>query len=151
MRLLTFLQTAENQKEITFDAIEKGMQIPADEVESFIIEGEALIYNMNTRWESLHFSRTHEDDPLQDRSFGSKSGDRRYRSAHVHQATLGPTERQARSVEGESIADQSESEYHRGDEKRIGMSGNVLEEFSLWRSVVNTVLSSCHHPLKGDK
>ncbi|CAF4985196.1 unnamed protein product, partial [Rotaria sp. Silwood1] len=38
MRLLTFLQSAENQKEITFDTIEKQMQITADEVESFIIE-----------------------------------------------------------------------------------------------------------------
>ena len=40
MRLLTFLQIAENRKEITFDAIEKEMQINADDVESFIIEGE---------------------------------------------------------------------------------------------------------------
>jgi hypothetical protein len=48
MRLLTFLQTAENQKEITFDAIEKGMQIPADEVESFIIEGNQLIANVSS-------------------------------------------------------------------------------------------------------
>ena len=39
MRLLTFLQIAENQKEMTFEAIEKGMQISTDEVESFIIEG----------------------------------------------------------------------------------------------------------------
>lgn len=38
MRLLTFLQIAENQKEMTFEAIEKGMQISTDEVESFIIE-----------------------------------------------------------------------------------------------------------------
>jgi translation initiation factor 3 subunit M len=39
MRILTFLQSAENQKEVTFDTIEKQMQITADEVESFIIEG----------------------------------------------------------------------------------------------------------------
>ncbi|CAF3583152.1 unnamed protein product [Rotaria sp. Silwood1] len=38
IRLLTFLQTAESQKEITFDAIEKEMQIPSDDIESFIIE-----------------------------------------------------------------------------------------------------------------
>jgi hypothetical protein len=38
MRLLTFLQTAESQKELTFDAIEKEMQIPTDDIESFIIE-----------------------------------------------------------------------------------------------------------------
>ena len=40
MRLLTFLQIAENQKEMSFDAIEKGMHISSDEVESFIIEGQ---------------------------------------------------------------------------------------------------------------
>ena len=40
MRLLTFLQIAENRKEITFDAIETDMQINVDDVESFIIEGE---------------------------------------------------------------------------------------------------------------
>jgi translation initiation factor 3 subunit M len=39
MRLLTFLQIAENQKEMTFEAIEKGMQIPPEDIESFIIEG----------------------------------------------------------------------------------------------------------------
>jgi hypothetical protein len=39
MRLLTFLQTAENQKELIFDAIEKEMQKSVDDIESFIIEG----------------------------------------------------------------------------------------------------------------
>ena len=39
MRLLTFLQNAENQKELTFDSISKEMQIPTDDIESFIIEG----------------------------------------------------------------------------------------------------------------
>jgi len=39
MRVLTFLQSAENQKEVTFDTIQRDMQIPLDEVESFIIEG----------------------------------------------------------------------------------------------------------------
>ncbi|CAF1324283.1 unnamed protein product [Didymodactylos carnosus] len=38
MRLLTFLQTAENQKELTFDMIQNEMQIEQDEVESFVIE-----------------------------------------------------------------------------------------------------------------
>jgi len=46
MRLLTFLQSAEDQKEVTFDAIEKGMQISADEVESFIIEGKRKKQNL---------------------------------------------------------------------------------------------------------
>ncbi len=39
MRVLTFLQSAENQKEVTFDIIQRDMQISLDEVESFIIEG----------------------------------------------------------------------------------------------------------------
>lgn len=39
MRLLTFLQLAENQKELTFDTIVKEMQISSDDIESFIIEG----------------------------------------------------------------------------------------------------------------
>lgn len=39
MRVLTFLQSAENQKEVTFETIEKEMQIPPEDVESFIIEG----------------------------------------------------------------------------------------------------------------
>ena len=101
--------------------------------------------------ESLHFSCANENDPLQDRSFGSKSGDRWHSAAHVHETTLGLVERQAGSVEGESIADQSESGHHRGEQKRFGLSWSVLEEFSLWRSVVNTVLSSCHRSLKGEK
>ena len=43
MRILTFLQSAENQKEMTFDAIQQQMQITPDEVESFIIEGRNLL------------------------------------------------------------------------------------------------------------
>ena len=39
MRVLTFLQSAETQKEMTFDAIQQQMQITPEEVESFIIEG----------------------------------------------------------------------------------------------------------------
>jgi hypothetical protein len=42
MRVLTFLQSAENQKEVTFDTIQRDMQIPLDEVESFIIEGRKI-------------------------------------------------------------------------------------------------------------
>jgi hypothetical protein len=44
MRLLTFLQTAETQKELTFDAIENEMQISPDDIESFIIEGKDLFF-----------------------------------------------------------------------------------------------------------
>lgn len=39
MRVLTFLQSAENQKEMTFEVIQQQMQITPEEVESFIIEG----------------------------------------------------------------------------------------------------------------
>lgn len=39
MRLLTFMQMAEAQKEISFNIIEHEMGIPEDEVESFIIDG----------------------------------------------------------------------------------------------------------------
>jgi len=38
MRVLTFLQSAEYQKEVTFDTIQNQMHIEADEIESFIIE-----------------------------------------------------------------------------------------------------------------
>lgn len=38
MRLLSFMQLAESNPEIPFDVIEKELQIPADEVECFIIE-----------------------------------------------------------------------------------------------------------------
>lgn len=39
MRLLTFMQMAETQKEIPFSVIESELQIKPEEVESFIIEG----------------------------------------------------------------------------------------------------------------
>lgn len=39
MRLLTFMQLAGANPEISFETIEKELQIEADEVESFIIEG----------------------------------------------------------------------------------------------------------------
>lgn len=39
MRLLSFMQLAESNPEISFDVIEKELQINTEEVESFIIEG----------------------------------------------------------------------------------------------------------------
>lgn len=39
MRLLSFMQLAESTPEISFDVIEKELQIDPEEVESFIIEG----------------------------------------------------------------------------------------------------------------
>jgi len=38
MRLLTFMQLAENSSEMTFEQIEQELQLPANEVEAFIIE-----------------------------------------------------------------------------------------------------------------
>lgn len=40
MRILTFMQLAENRTEIDFDTIQKEMDINSDQVESFIIDGE---------------------------------------------------------------------------------------------------------------
>ena len=39
MRLLTFMQMAEGRTEISFDTIQKEMDLQEDEVESFIIDG----------------------------------------------------------------------------------------------------------------
>lgn len=43
MRLLSFMQLAERNPEISFDVIEKELQIKPDDVESFIIEGIHII------------------------------------------------------------------------------------------------------------
>ena len=40
MRLLTFMQMAENKKEIDFETIEKKLRLEPSEVEHFIIDGE---------------------------------------------------------------------------------------------------------------
>ena len=39
MRLLTFMQMAENKKDIDYDSIQKEMDINEDDVEDFIIDG----------------------------------------------------------------------------------------------------------------
>lgn len=39
MRLLTFIQMAENQTEMTFDTLMQELQLNVDDVEGFIIEG----------------------------------------------------------------------------------------------------------------
>lgn len=39
MRLLSFMQLAETNPEISFEAIQKELQLKANEVESFVIEG----------------------------------------------------------------------------------------------------------------
>lgn len=42
MRLLTFMQLAETNPEMSFDTIQEELQINEDEVESFIIDGKLL-------------------------------------------------------------------------------------------------------------
>ena len=39
MRLLTFMQMAENKKDIDYDSIQKEMDLNEDDVEDFIIDG----------------------------------------------------------------------------------------------------------------
>lgn len=47
MRLLTFMQLAEANTEMTFDTIQEELQLPADQVEAFIIDGNfPPTYNM---------------------------------------------------------------------------------------------------------
>jgi translation initiation factor 3 subunit M len=58
MRLLTFLQIAESQKELTFDAVEKQMQIQADDIESFIIEGKYFLFTFQIESISVLAVRT---------------------------------------------------------------------------------------------
>ncbi len=65
MRVLTFLQSAENQKEVTFETIEKEMQIPSDDIESFIIEGEEEKNNVFfCKRDFIYFSCSNENDTL---------------------------------------------------------------------------------------
>jgi len=40
MRVLTFVQIAEGKTELSFDMIEKELQLEPDDVEAFIIDGE---------------------------------------------------------------------------------------------------------------
>ena len=40
MRVLTFVQIAEGKSELSFDTIEKELQLEPDDVEAFIIDGE---------------------------------------------------------------------------------------------------------------
>lgn len=44
MRLLTFMQLAETNPEMSFDTIQEELQINEDEVESFIIDGKLYAY-----------------------------------------------------------------------------------------------------------
>ena len=43
MRLLTFIQMAETQSEMSFELIMQELQLPSEEVEGFVIEGMELI------------------------------------------------------------------------------------------------------------
>lgn len=39
MRILSLMTLAENSKELSFDLLEKELQIETDEIESFVIDG----------------------------------------------------------------------------------------------------------------
>lgn len=43
MRLLTFMQLAEGNTEMSFDTIQKELQIEEDQVEAFIIDGKSRL------------------------------------------------------------------------------------------------------------
>ena len=122
MRILTFLQLAENQKEMSFDSIRDEMQITEEEVESFIIEGrdERLARDSNTFGS---FSCTNENDPLQDRSYRAQGDHSQYGSTHVHQAALAIVEGETRIVEVQSSDDQHQHDDIDGREMK-----NNLEE-----------------------
>lgn len=49
MRLLSFMQIAESNPEISFDVIEKELQIKSGEVENFIIEG--MVFFKPLKWQ----------------------------------------------------------------------------------------------------
>jgi len=46
MRLLTFMQLAETNPEMSFDTMQEELQISESEVESFIIDGMLFLYNL---------------------------------------------------------------------------------------------------------
>jgi hypothetical protein len=46
MRLLTFMQLAETNPEMSFDTMQEELQISESEVESFIIDGILFFYNL---------------------------------------------------------------------------------------------------------
>jgi len=43
MRVLTFVQIAEGKSELSFDNIEKELQLEPDDVQPFVIDGELLL------------------------------------------------------------------------------------------------------------
>ncbi len=52
MRTLTFIQLAEGKTEVSFDTIQREMQIGADEVESCVIDGGYLLAIVARRMKS---------------------------------------------------------------------------------------------------
>lgn len=50
MRLLTFMQLAETNPEMSFETIQEELQIGEDEVENFIIDGENFTTSIKTPW-----------------------------------------------------------------------------------------------------
>ena len=49
MRNLTFMSLGESSKEITFDTLQQHLQISADQVESFVIDGKELYILRNSQ------------------------------------------------------------------------------------------------------
>ncbi len=48
MRILSLMSMAENSKEIPFDLLQKQLQIDADDIESFVIDGKNwILFNSN--------------------------------------------------------------------------------------------------------
>lgn len=43
MRLLTFMQMAENKKEMSFEIIQEDIQISAEQVEAFVVDGKFFL------------------------------------------------------------------------------------------------------------
>lgn len=56
MRLLSFMQLAESQPELSFDLIEKELQLKPEEVEGFIIEGILIDGSCSTDVTNIFFS-----------------------------------------------------------------------------------------------
>lgn len=69
MRILTFMTMGETQKEISFDTIEKELEIPTEEVESFIIE---LVRTKQVQAKMDQMARKIIINSVTHRTFGTK-------------------------------------------------------------------------------
>ena len=53
MRILTLMSLAENSKELPFDLLQKELQIEADEIESFVIDGKDQLLSLDSNSQCL--------------------------------------------------------------------------------------------------